>query len=214
MMSDLGMVRFTIRLLGRSMRWVAPAILWAAWVGVVLANPGPTGSNAVATFPVQAIVLCWLAVTIGNIDDDGHRELCTATVGSPSRLLLVRTAAAGALAVMASALAALALIEFSVPRSLSPGAGAATFALQLAGCVAGVGIGSAVHRPTIRHVGVTLIVALAALLVFLTPPPVTHLLREVDGGSTGAAYLLLGIASLVALALVGSASMLTRRFAR
>jgi len=32
--------------------------------------------------------------TIGNVDDDGHRELCAAEAGSPARLLLTRSATA------------------------------------------------------------------------------------------------------------------------
>jgi len=208
------MIRFTIRLLGRSMRWVAPAIVYLLWVGLILANPGPASSNAVAALPVHAMVLCWLSVVIGNIDDTGHRELCTALIGSPSRLLLTRAASAVVVALVASTVAAAALMVFSVPRSVSVGGSAAVFALELAGCIVGVGIGSALHRPMVRHVGLTVVGAVAALLACLAVPPVTHLLREIDAGDTGASYLLLASASVAAAALAGSAALLTRRFAR
>ncbi len=37
-------------------------------------------------FLLLVALTCWLTVMIGNVDDDGHRELLAAAVGSPARL--------------------------------------------------------------------------------------------------------------------------------
>lgn len=208
------MIGFTLRLLGRSFRWVAPAILYALWLLLVLTNGGPLRSNVVAVFPLHEIVLCWLAVAIGNIDDDGHRELCTAIAGSPGRLLVIRSTVALTLAVAVACLSTLVLALFSSPRPSSVSEVAAGFFAVLAGGVIGVGIGSALHRPLVRQIGVTVVVASLAITACIITPPILPLLRGVDGADDAAGFALFGIASVLALVLVGAASRFVGRFAR
>ncbi len=213
-MTDRRMSAFTLRLLGRSMRWVAPAILYLVAGALVLANPGPVLANAVVMFPVQGIVLCWLSVVIGNIDDDGHRELCTAIAGSPGRLLIDRSVAAFMLATAAAGVTTVALMMFSAPR-LGPVPDLAAVALvELAGGMIGVGIGALLHRPILRHIGATVVAAIAALMLCMATPPTTHLLREINAGHDLAAVALCGAAGLTALVLTGVASRIARPLAR
>src|SRR5262245_5524542 len=96
-------IGFSLRLLARSARWLAPALVYLFGLILVCANPGPLRANAVALYPLHAVVACWLTVVVGNLDHDGHRELCVAVAGSPARLLLLRVAAAGVLVVAITA---------------------------------------------------------------------------------------------------------------
>lgn len=207
-------VDLTLRLLGRSLRWVAPAVVYLAWLGVVLANPGPVAANAVALFPLHQIVGCWVAVAAGNVDDDGHRELCTAAVGSPGRLLVDRAVAAALVVVVVAVVSTLGVALASSPRAGGPADLAAAFAVVLAGGVVGAGVGAVVHRPVLRRVGPTVLAAVAGVLVVLVAPPVTGLLHATDAGDDRAAWMLLGLAAAVGVALVAIGAGLATRLAR
>jgi hypothetical protein len=213
-MAELRMIRFTLRVLGRSLRWVAPAMVGALWFLLVLSNPGPVRSNAVAFFPLLAIVGCWLAVLTGNLDDDGHRELCTAIVGSPRRLLIDRAAAAAIVTAVVAAAAAVAAIAFGSPHSFAWPTAVAVLALELAGGAIGVGIGAVLHRPLVRHLGITVLGATGALVSAIATPPVTSRLRLVYNGQNAAAYVLLAAATLAACGLTAIAAQAVGRFAR
>ena len=80
------MIAFNLRLGVRSMRWLGPALILMVWILASLSDPGPALTNAGNMFLLLVAVSCWLTVTIGNVDDDGHRELLAAAIGSPARL--------------------------------------------------------------------------------------------------------------------------------
>jgi len=207
-------IAFTLHLLARSMRWVAPAIVFLVACGLVLADPGPLRSSSASLFPVQAVVLCWLTIAIGNVDDDGHRELCTAEAGSPARLLVVRSTSALALAVVLAVVVTVGLaIVTPGPRSSITDLGA-VLVVPLAGGVLGIGIGGLLHRPIVRHLGLTVVAALGALVVTITTGPATSLLHDVTAGHVTAAYELLAATAVVGVTLTAIGAGLVGRFAR
>ena len=211
---DRHAVGLTVRLLGRTLRWVGPALVELVWLAVVLAQPGPVPAAAVGTFPALVLVGCWLAVAAGNVDDDGHRELCTAAVGSPGRLVVDRALAGAVLAAGAALLAAVALCVGAAPRVGGPAEAAAALAVCGAGALAGIGLGSLLHRPLVRRPGPAVVGGVGGAVVVVVAPPTTALLRAADGGSGAAAVGLLVAALAVALLLVAGAGALTERRAR
>ena len=76
------MIRFTLALVARSGRWVAPAVVYLVWLVLVLANPGPALTNGANMFFGVVVFAAWFAVVTGNVDDDPHRDLCAAVAGS------------------------------------------------------------------------------------------------------------------------------------
>src|SRR4051794_37635970 len=153
------------------MRWVAPTIVFLLAWGLVMADPGPLRSSSASLFPVAAVVMCWLTIAIGNVDDEGHRELCTAEAGSPARLLLVRSLSA---LVPAVVLAVLVTVGLAIVTPSSGGAAAdlgAVLVVPLAGGLLGIGIGGLLHRPLVRHLGLTVVGAIGALVLTITTTP-------------------------------------------
>jgi hypothetical protein len=205
---------FTLLLLGRSMRWVAPTIVFLLAWGLVMADPGPLRSSSASLFPVAAVVMCWLTIAIGNVDDEGHRELCTAEAGSPARLLLVRSLSA---LVPAVVLAVLVTVGLAIVTPSSGGAAAdlgAVLVVPLAGGLLGIGIGGLLHRPLVRHLGLTVVGAIGALVLTITTTPATHLLHDVTAGHLAAAYELLAATALLGAALTAAAAGLVGRRTR
>lgn len=212
--ADRYAVGLTLRLLGRTLRWVGPLLLEVAWLAVVLAQPGPVPAAAVGTFPALVLVGCWLAAGAGNVDDDGHRELCTAAVGSAGRLVADRALAAVAVAAVAAVVAALAVAVGGSPRVASPGEGAVALAVCGAGAALGVGLGSLLHRPLVRRPGPAVLGGVAGAVVVVAAPPTTALLRSADRGDVGAAVVLAAAALGTALVLVALAALLTEHRVR
>jgi hypothetical protein len=192
------MIAFNLRLTVRSMRWFGAVLLALIWTSFTIADPGTALGNASSAFLMVVAVTCWITVAVGNVDDDGHRELLTAVAGSPARLQRWRAISAyvagNAIALVSTVIGIALATSPSRPVSNVRIVGACVL-LQLAATAIGVGIGTLLHRPVLRNGGVTLLVSVGALVVLVLLPPVQHVLRELNDDRTGGLVVL----SLVAL---------------
>jgi hypothetical protein len=208
------MIGFNLRLAARSMRWLGPVLIASIWTSFTVANPGPALSNASNSFMMLVAATCWITVAIGNVDDDGHRELLAAAVGSPARLQRVRAIsaylAANAIALVATVADVAAAT--SPTRSISQVhiVGGCLF-LQLAATAIGVSIGTVLHRPVVRNAGATLLVATAGLVGVILLPPVQHVLRQLNDGRTGGLIALTLVALTAGATTVAAAGALADR---
>ena len=208
------MIAFNLRLAVRSMRWVAPSLILLTWIALTVSNPGPTLANAGGMFFVVVAVTCWLTIAIGNVDDDGHRELLAAAAGSPARLHRIRAVAALAASNLLSVLGTVACLVAATPptRPTSELVGiGACLLMQLSGTELGVAIGTLLHRPVMRHAGFTVLLAIAAILGLIPLPPVQSVLRALDHGRTTGVLLLAALSTVVALAATTGAATLAGR---
>jgi len=208
------MIAFNLRLALRSMRWLGPALLVTLWTLLAISDPGPALSNAANAFIMVVTVSSWLTITIGNVDDDGHRELLAAAIGSPGRLHRSRALSAylGANALGSVVTLAGILATTRPTRSISEFfVVASCVLLQLAATAIGVGIGTMLHRPVVRNPGVTLLVAAAALVGLILLPPVEYVLRQLNDGRTGGVVALTVVAGAFAIAAVSGAGTLADR---
>jgi hypothetical protein len=208
------MIAFNLRLGVRSMRWLGPALILLIWTLLAMSDPGPALANAANLFIMLVGVTCWITVVIGNVDDDGHRELLAAAAGSPADLHRSRAITAYLAANAIGAVPTLAgLLATSRPtRSISEAyIVIACVLMQLAATAIGVAIGTMLHRPVIRHPGITLLASGAALVGLVLLPPVQYVLRQMNDGRTGGVVALTAAAVAVAAAAVATAGTLADR---
>jgi hypothetical protein len=195
-------IRFTMLLLTHSRRWLAPLLVGLVWTSIAMdpRGGGTSVSRAAGMLPCYVIVGCWLSVIIGSIDDDAHRELVTAAVGSRRRLHLIRVSTG--LILVASAATAVSLVGivlFSHSSGLVP-AILTTFALAWSGVLIGTAFGAPLHRPLIRHGATALAISLALLFGFFVLPPMQDILRRGSVNDTRHVAPLFIISVILALA--------------
>ena len=208
------MIAFNLRLAVRSMRWIGPALLLLVWISLTLSDPGPALANAGNLFLLLVAVTCWITVVIGNVDDDGHRELLAAAAGSPATLHRLRavSAFAGANAISSFGTLACLVVATSPARPTNELVVIGTCVLVQVGATAfGVGIGTLLHRPVLRHAGLALLVAIAALVGLILLPPVQSVLRALDNGRTTGVIALAAAGVATAFALVAASGALAHR---
>jgi hypothetical protein len=201
-------ILFNLRLTARSMRWLGAALLVLIWTSFTISDPGTALSNASSAFMVVVAITCWLTIAVGNVDDDGHRELLTAVAGSPARLQRSRAISAyvaGNTIALVSTVVGIALA--ATPRRPVGNVRiyGACLLLQLAATAIGVGIGTLLHRPVVRNTGVTLLVSVGALVTLILLPPVQHVLRQMNDDRTGG-LVVLSVVALAATALAVAVS--------
>jgi hypothetical protein len=207
-------IAFHLRLLARSMRWLGPVLIAVIWTSFTVSDPGPALGNASSSFMMLVAVACWITVAIGNVDDDGHRELLTAAAGSPARLHRMRAASA----LVAAGLIALIVTVADIAVGTSPSR-PINHAQIIGGCLLlgvvataiGVGIGTALHRPVVRNSGGALLAATGGLVVLILLPPVQHVLRQFNDNRTGGLIVLALVGLTAAAAVVTAAGMLADR---
>jgi hypothetical protein len=207
-------IAFNLRLTLRSMRWLGAALLVLIWASFTISDPGTALSNASSAFMVIVAITCWVTIAVGNVDDDGHRELLAAALGSPARLQRSRAISAyvaGNVIALVSTIVGIALAATpSRPASTVRIYGACVL-LQLAATAIGVGIGTLLHRPVIRNGGVTLLVSVGALVVLILLPPVQHVLRQLNDDRTGGLLALSAVALAAGIAAVALSGALADR---
>jgi hypothetical protein len=194
------MIRFTALLLAHSRRWLAPLLFGAVWTSIAM-NPeggGTSVSRVAGMLPCYVIVGCWLSIILGSIDDDAHRELVTAAVGSRRRLHIIRLTTG--LLLVAGAATAISLVGLVLFAHASGLAMIASFGLAWSGVLIGTAFGAPLHRPLIRHGATALAIALALLFGFFVLPPMHDILRRgsVDDNSRIAPLFL--ISTILAVA--------------
>lgn len=208
------MIRFTIRLVVRSMRWVGPFLVLLVWVVVSTGVRGTGLELASVLFPAYVGAGIWLTVATGNVDDDPHRDLLAAAIGSASRLHIARTASVLVMAgVVAVGVAILIAVVAEPGRSALVVVLAGT-AVSLSGIMIGIGIGTLLHRPVLRHRGLSLLLAILGWILVLLLPPVQSVHRSLNDGNANATWLLLlGASAWASLAVLGASHLSDRRSA-
>ena len=208
------MIAFDLRLVVRSMRWLGPGLIALLWTVLSLTDPGPALANAANVFIMLVAVSCWITVVVGNVDDDGHRELLAAIAGSPAALHRSRATSAFLAANAIGAVATVGgLLATSRPtRSISEiYIVIACVLMQLAATAIGVAFGTMLHRPIVRHFGITLLASTAALVGLVLLPPVQYVLRQMNDGRTGGVVALAAVAIAVGAATVATAGKIADR---
>lgn len=202
----------TLRLLSGTGRWVPPFLLVLVWVLFTLSPPGPSGANHTSIFAGLVIAAVWLTIVIGNLDDDPHRDLLAAAVGSTFDLHLRRAVYAGVLVGAVGLVSAVASTllgsedDKNVVESTTVG-----LALGVGAALIGVGIGTWLHRPILRHRGASTLVAIAAVMATMLFPPLQGALRAVNDGRAAPALAVLAAAVVWFCGSVVGASRVAQR---
>jgi len=198
------LVRYLVADLGRSQRWVAPALAYLAVVAVIGpagTPPGSTALAAVALFPIGA----WLAWVTATCEDPVQESVTATTAGGQRRVRLGKFAAG---TLVTSLLGSLALLLTAAEGGRGPAVLAAATAAILSNVVGGSAVGFACARPVFprRGLAVTTIV-LACLVELIVPrfPPVRATLEILNDGQDVA--LLLGVTALATA--IGAAVLVT-----
>jgi hypothetical protein len=173
-------MRFTVALVARSGRWIAPTLILAVWLLVVIANPGSALDNAANLFFALLVVALWLTVTTGNVDDDPHRDLCAASAGGPARLQTTRQLATMvALGPMVLIATVLGVASGTDHRSLTTNV-AGALGLLVSAALLGAAIGGFLHRPILANVAWSVVLGVVAAIVIAVLPPLRDVLRDAD----------------------------------
>jgi hypothetical protein len=197
-------VGYYLRLLLVRQSALAPVLTFVAVTALVYAAPaGPPlqagGVTAAALFPVAA----WLTRTVSTAESPPYAAVTLVTLGSSTRRLLARSAAAlvavTGLAVVAVCWGAVANGSESYPLSTL----LVIFALHLSQGAAGVGVGTLVSPPMAVRPGLAVTLVTLLLVVSLAVPwfpPVQPLIRATAGdGRPTAGALVVVVAQAVAV---------------
>ncbi|MEU3375268.1 ABC transporter [Streptomyces sp. NPDC006660] len=191
------LVRYQSALLMRSQRWLAPVVLYAAYLGVGVRAGDPVldsmGYADAGLLPVAA----WLVRVCVTQEPEAARA-CAAAAAGPGRVhlasLLSATASAALLGLAGTAYVA-AVCDFATgdhATAVPLGSALVAGLLAAGACVlTGAAVGALGSRPVVRGRGWSLAVtAPAALLALvLTPSPAKYAVSGlVTGGRTGAVH--------------------------
>jgi hypothetical protein len=208
-------IAFNSRLALRSAKWVGPAVIVLLWTAFTVASPGSGLSNAGNDSFMFIAIACWLTVGIGNIDDQGHRELLAAATGSPARLHRARAVTAFTFANELALIPTIAGLATAQNPAHAPNPVVIVITallLQVAATAVGVAIGTCLHRPVVDNTGVALLVSIGAFVVLALLPPLQHVLRDLNDDRVGRALVAVPVAIVVALgAVVGAGALADRR---
>jgi Kef-type K+ transport system membrane component KefB len=83
--------------------------------------------------------------------------------------------------------------------------------VQLASTAVGVAIGTLLHRPVVRHTGITLLVSIGAFVGLVLLPPVQHALRTLNDDHTDGVLVMCVIALLIGVGAVALSGVLADR---
>jgi hypothetical protein len=208
------MITFTVRLVLRSMRWVGPVLVLLIWVVAAIGGRGTGLELASVLFPAYVIVGTWLTISTGNVDDDAHRDLLAAAAGSASRLHIMRSTTVLVMTgTVAVALAVLVAVVAQPGRArLTVLAVAAS--VGISGLLIGIGIGTLLHRPLLRHRGLSILLATGGCVLVMLLAPIQGVHRSLNNGDSATTWLLLTAASAWAVGSVLAASQLADRRSR
>ncbi|MFG2629424.1 ABC transporter [Streptomyces sp. NPDC048473] len=204
------LLRYQTALLIRSQRWLAPVLLYAAFLGIGVQSGQPVldslGYAAAGLLPVTA----WLVQLCANQEPPAARTVTAAVAGSPRVHLASLLAALGCAGLLGVA-ATLIVLLISKPASTDNAVRVALLPAGLAGLLAaaccvllGAAVGALCTRPLLHRrgwsVATTVLAALLALVTSGSPAnyAVTGL---VTGSQTGTVHVpLLPFVAAAALA--------------
>lgn len=201
------MIRFTQRLVGRSSAWVAPTLVYLIWIAITIGGRTATLSNAPGLFYATVVWATWMTISTGNLDSDAHRDLLVAASGSAARLHAQRSLSVLFLSVPVTLAASAATVATSVSSDVARDWLVCILAAASGGFL-GTGFGTFLHRPVLRHRGLTVLVAATLVVVAIVSPPSIWVLDQVKSGNVAAALTIAVGVALWCAAAVSAASLL------
>ncbi|MFI6724770.1 ABC transporter [Streptomyces atratus] len=204
------LLRYQTALLIRSQRWLAPVLLYAAFLGIGVQSGQPVldslGYAAAGLLPVTA----WLVQLCVNQEPPAARTVTAAVAGSPRVHLASLLAALGCAGLLGAA-ATLMVLLISKPASADNAVRVPLLPAGLAGLLAavccvllGAAVGALCTRPLLHRRGWSVATTvLAALLALVTSgSPANHAVTGlVTGSRTGTVHVpLLPLVAAAALA--------------
>lgn len=200
------MISFTLRLVGRSSAWVAPTLVSLIWIAVTIGGGAAALSNAPGLFYASMVWATWMTVSTGNLDTDEHRDLLAAVSGSATRLHAQRSISVLVLSlpvcVVASAVTVAASVSDSVVRDWLICA-----LMAISGSLLGASFGTLLHRPILRHRGLTVLCAALLVIVAAVSPTSFWALDYAEAGDTAAAAVITATIGLWCAGAIGVASL-------
>ncbi|MFE9814512.1 ABC transporter [Streptomyces sp. NPDC005773] len=208
------LIRYQAALLLRSQRWLAPVLLYVAFLGVGVRSGQPVldslGYTAAGLLPVTA----WLVQVCVTQEPPAARTVVAAAVGGRPRAHLAALLAALGCAGLLGAAATAVVLLISEPASTDhtaevplPSAGLAGLLAAVCCVLLGVAVGALCTRPLLHRRGWSIAAtALAALLALVTSgsPAKYAVTGLVTGSLTGAVHVpvlpLLGAGAVAAAA--------------
>lgn len=206
------MIRFTTACLVGSMRWVAPLLILASWTAVVLAGNGTALVKTSSIFPAVLIWSTWITIATGSHDDDSHRDLIAASVGGPLRLHVARASTTALFSVIpVVVIAILVRVSAVQPEHSVPFVIAATTGFEASAVAIGITIGVWLHRPILRHRGISTLAATTACVGVMLYPPVQAVHRSLNDDRIRSIGPMLAICLLTAAASVAASGRVAQR---
>jgi len=177
-------IRFTLRLVLGSGKWLAPFLMLGLWVGVVVLGPGTRLDNSTAIFPGVLVWSVWMTIIAGNVDDRHHRDILAAAAGSAKGLQVARSVSVGVLGVLvvATTVPLVALASSAPPRSKTIEYTLISSAIQIAALGLGIAVAAWLHDPILRNRAVSALLAIAAVAGILLAGPIQAAVREASRG--------------------------------
>ncbi|MGW6392872.1 ABC transporter [Streptomyces sp. NPDC055103] len=207
------LLRYQSALLLRSQRWLAPLLLYAAFlaVGVRAGEPvlGALGFAAAGLLPVTA----WCVRICLTQEPSAARNVVAAAAGR-SRVHLAALLTGTALPGLLGVVAVLGLTAIGNRRGVGPLAAAGAGLLATAACVlTGAAVGALAARPFLKGTGwsVTALVTGSLLALVTTGSPAKHALTALVTGSRTATAQLPWLACAGAMLLAAATAALACR---
>ncbi|AGL14046.1 hypothetical protein [Actinoplanes sp. N902-109] len=209
-------IRYYLAATIHGQRYLGPLLLFGCALAVFTINDiGPLTGSYVVSAGSLLLAMCWLTVTIANLEDPARRAITVVTAGGPGRAL----AAVALLALLAAGVLIGVGTVFPIVSGHHVVTGTAVVSGVLAQAVAawvGIGVGLLCSRLVVPRPGYSLLLALAAVMaVPLVPglPPVNPVLRLMSHDNVSLLSLTgyLAIAGVVLLAAVTATHLLSVR---
>lgn len=197
-------IRFALQLYRHSGRWLAPLVVLMVWFLFAIENAPPSFDTLAALFPAFLTVGCWVAASLGDVDDRNHREMAAAAAGSRGRLHSARAAASLTVcmcfALLQSIYVSLALEQQGTSTIT---VGLVCLATLFGACALGVSIGSWLHAPLVSRRAVSVSGGFVAVVLIVLLSPVQDALKKLGNSEVAPAIVLaactLGAAALAAI---------------
>jgi len=211
-------VAYYLRLLAYRQSVIPPVLLYLVLLGMVFAtDAGPPVPAATVTAAALMPLSAWLMRLAAVSETRPFAEMTAVALGSPSRRLLARAAAAAVVGIGLSVIAVVWARLANPHHHYGTGTLLIVAGMHLAQVIAGVGIGALVSPPLpvtsgVAALGITAVVLLSLLIRWLPPlaPTLYQLARTpVPGGGT--LLIAIGQAPVVGVLALAGAAALGRR---
>lgn len=200
------MIKFTLRLVGRSSAWVAPTLVYLIWIAVTIGGGSVALSNAPGLFYASVVWSTWMTVSTGNLDTDEHRDLLAAACGSATRLHAQRSVSVLVLSLPACVTVSAVTVAASVSDNVVHDWLVCAL-MAMSGSLLGTSFGTLLHRPILRHRGLTVLISALLIIVAVVSPTSIWALDFAESGNTAAAAFITIAIGLWCAASISTASL-------